>query len=317
MERLPQISIIVPVYKTEAYLEKCVESIVKQTYSNIEIILVDDGSPDTCPAICDKLADTYENVIVYHKQNGGQGSARNYGVEKAHGDFIVFVDSDDYVSADYVQYMWDLKTQTGADIVSCRYMMVDESGRHLEVESEYAVEVVSGMQAFAQTYIYRTKDGFPPYAKLLPKWVTKKYPFPDGYFEDFATSYLYYASVNTVAFGNGALNYFYLQRQGSTLHSGFSEKQLHIFDICDEIVEWMEINCPALRKYGALLYFRQLIHILQSFTLTDSDYEELYNKYHKYFQQNLSAVLCCKAFSLKEKVHYLLLCLPMRFYKIG
>ena len=169
MERLPQISIIVPVYKTEAYLEKCVESIVKQTYSNIEIILVDDGSPDTCPAICDKLADTYENVIVYHKQNGGQGSARNYGVEKAHGDFIVFVDSDDYVSADYVQYMWDLKTQTGADIVSCRYMMVDESGRHLEVESENAVEVVSGMQAFAQTYIYRTKDGFPPYAKLLPK----------------------------------------------------------------------------------------------------------------------------------------------------
>ena len=91
------ISIIVPVYKVEKYLEKCVKSILKQTYTNLEIILVDDGSPDKCGQLCDELAKTDDRIKVFHKENGGLSDARNFGVERANGEYIGFVDSDDYI----------------------------------------------------------------------------------------------------------------------------------------------------------------------------------------------------------------------------
>jgi glycosyltransferase involved in cell wall biosynthesis len=96
----PIFSIIVPVYKVEQYLERCVESLVNQTEKKIEIILVDDGSPDTCPSLCDHYAEQYKNIIVIHKENGGLSDARNEGLKKASGDYVMFVDSDDYVDLD-------------------------------------------------------------------------------------------------------------------------------------------------------------------------------------------------------------------------
>ena len=101
------ITIVVPVYKVEKYLKKCVDSLLCQTYKNIEIILVDDGSPDTCPQLCDEYAQKNSNVVTYHKPNGGLSDARNYGVQKASGDWIVFVDSDDYVESSYVEDLWN------------------------------------------------------------------------------------------------------------------------------------------------------------------------------------------------------------------
>ncbi|MCH5320896.1 MAG: glycosyltransferase, partial [Eubacterium sp.] len=92
-----KVSIIVPVYNVEKYLNRCVESIVKQTYTNLEIILVDDGSPDNCPAMCDAWAERDSRIKVIHKENGGVSSARNIGIDNADGDYISFVDSDDYV----------------------------------------------------------------------------------------------------------------------------------------------------------------------------------------------------------------------------
>lgn len=103
MKRL--ISIIVPVYKVEQYLDRCVESLVRQTYSNIEIILVDDGSPDNCPQMCDRWAEKDNRIIVIHKKNGGLSDARNTGINRARGDYILFVDSDDYIVEDAVEVL--------------------------------------------------------------------------------------------------------------------------------------------------------------------------------------------------------------------
>lgn len=102
---MKKISIIIPVYKVENYLDKCVKSIINQTYKNLEIILVDDGSPDRCPAICDKWAEKDSRIKVIHKQNGGVSSARNCGIDVSTGDYICFVDSDDYLSETYVEDM--------------------------------------------------------------------------------------------------------------------------------------------------------------------------------------------------------------------
>ena len=113
------ISIIVPVYKVEKYLEKCVKSILKQTYTNLEIILVDDGSPDKCGQLCDELAKTDDRIIVFHKENGGLSDARNYGVERANGEYIGFVDSDDYIHECMYKELYEAIKKSGTSIAEC------------------------------------------------------------------------------------------------------------------------------------------------------------------------------------------------------
>ena len=104
----PLISVIIPVYKVEKYLNKCVDSVLNQTYKNLEIILVDDGSPDKCPEICDEYAKKDDRIKIIHKQNGGLSDARNVGIEKSTGEYITFIDSDDYVDSNYIEQLYKL-----------------------------------------------------------------------------------------------------------------------------------------------------------------------------------------------------------------
>lgn len=115
------ISVVVPVFMTEAYLDDCLQSIVNQTYRDLEIILIDDGSPDQCSQICDKWAEKDPRIIVIHKENGGVSSARNAGIERAQGRYIVFIDSDDLLAPLYIEYLYCALCDTGADISECRY----------------------------------------------------------------------------------------------------------------------------------------------------------------------------------------------------
>ena len=103
----PLISVIVPIYNVERYLKACVDSIVNQTYSNLEIILVDDGSPDKCPEICDEYAKRDKRIKVIHQENGGLSAARNAGINVVRGEFLTFIDSDDFVSKNYVELLYD------------------------------------------------------------------------------------------------------------------------------------------------------------------------------------------------------------------
>ncbi len=112
----PLISIIVPVYKVEMYIKKCINSIINQTYKNIEIILVDDGSPDNCGKICDDYSKTDKRIIVVHKDNGGLSDARNRGLIAASGQFITFVDSDDYIELNYIETHYNNLINNNADI---------------------------------------------------------------------------------------------------------------------------------------------------------------------------------------------------------
>ena len=104
----PLISVILPIYNVAQFLPRCIESVCSQTYDNLEIILVDDGSPDDCGDICDKYAEKDNRIVVVHKQNGGLSDARNKGAEIANGEYITFIDSDDYVTDTYVEYLYSL-----------------------------------------------------------------------------------------------------------------------------------------------------------------------------------------------------------------
>lgn len=122
------ISIIVPVYKVEKYLHRCIDSILNQTYKNLEIILVDDGSPDECPQICDGYAKKDRRIKVIHKKNAGVSEARNTGIKEANGDFICFVDSDDYLAKNYVSELISEQLRSGSDVVFCSYFY-DANGK--------------------------------------------------------------------------------------------------------------------------------------------------------------------------------------------
>ena len=137
MDSKSLISVIVPIYNVEKYLERCVDSIVNQTYRNLEIILVDDGSPDNCPKMCDDFAKKDSRIRVVHKKNGGLSDARNSGMKIASGECIVFVDSDDYVDCNMIAKMYDVMLKDDSDVVSCGVKWVDENG---EVISEPTVD---------------------------------------------------------------------------------------------------------------------------------------------------------------------------------
>lgn len=122
------VSIIIPVYKVEKFLKKCIESVLKQTYENIEVILVDDGSPDKCGEICDDYAKLDKRIQVIHKENGGLSSARNYGLDISNGEYIAFVDGDDYIADDFIESLLVEIINTGADLVMCSLVDVDEAG---------------------------------------------------------------------------------------------------------------------------------------------------------------------------------------------
>lgn len=118
---MPQISVIVPVYNVEQYLSRCLDSIINQTYRNFEVILVDDGSPDKCPEICDYYALQDNRIKVIHKENGGLADARNEGIRASSGEFITFIDSDDFVSFRYLEVLLDGITRHNADIIIAKF----------------------------------------------------------------------------------------------------------------------------------------------------------------------------------------------------
>lgn len=311
----PLVSIIVPVYKVEAYLGKCIQSLLAQTYPNLEIILVDDGSPDNCPYMCDEFAKKYDNVVVYHKQNGGLGSARNYGVEKASADWITFVDSDDYVKPEYISYMWNLCKEYQADMVSCNVTPVNEEGKVLIKHCNVSVEQMSGKEAFFSIY-FGGKNGHSSYSKLLRKSISLKCPFPNGYFEDFATTYKWLLLCDNVILADGAENYRYLQRDGSILNSNFNSKHMHAFDICNEISDFVDMHYPEYSKYKSILYQRQVIQMLNKQTMTKSQFEKIYLKYRGLFRKDFFYIVFSNNIDFRIKIYRVLLSVTPKLYLI-
>ena len=138
---MPKISVIVPVYKVEKYINKCVDSILEQSFQDFDLILVDDGSPDGCPAICDDYASRDERITVIHKTNGGLSDARNAGIdwamEHSTSEWLAFVDSDDYLHPDYLMTLYQTALKDGADLVICDFVRVNENGECIEEEHTF------------------------------------------------------------------------------------------------------------------------------------------------------------------------------------
>lgn len=156
------ISVIVPVYKVEKYLDKCVQSIVDQTYENLEIIIIDDSSPDNCPAMCDAWAEKDSRVQVFHIENKGVANSRNFALSKAAGDYIAFADGDDFLEPNMLEILYRNLLVTGADIAVCGYFRQDESGMQIpdsEKSASPRLEAITAEEALRQTALGEYKFG--------------------------------------------------------------------------------------------------------------------------------------------------------------
>lgn len=214
----PLVSIIVPVYRVEAYLSRCIGSLLNQTFTNLEIILVDDGSPDRCPQMCDQFAQNHKCIRVIHKENGGLASARLAGFLEAQGEYILFVDSDDYIHPQMVEKLINAIQRAQAELALCSYYVVNEAGTTAK-RLPYNTECISGRDAVVQDYVcplFGTgRDGIniPGFLwiRLMKRSLIQASFFGSErkfFLEDHYFDLLYADGVNTISVVNEPLYYY-------------------------------------------------------------------------------------------------------------
>lgn len=228
-KNLPLISIIVPIYRVEAYLERCVTSIQQQSYEKIEILLIDDGSDDDCGEMCDIIANNDKRVRVFHQSNKGLSAARNVGIENSNGEYLIFIDSDDYINHDMIKRLYIAIEKYDADIAMCGFDMVYEDGRIEKTvfNSKHRVQLLSGKDATKRLMQNLEPTMIVAWNKLVKSSVWNTMRFPEGkqHEDDFTTYRLFYEAERIVIINEQLYHYF--QRANSIIGSGFSEKSLH------------------------------------------------------------------------------------------
>ena len=249
----PLISVIVPIYKVEEYLNRCVESLVNQTYKNLEIILVDDGSPDNCPEMCDRWAKQDKRIRVIHKKNGGLSDARNAGMRIATGEYIAFVDSDDLVSYSFFEDLLYTSQSTNAELSACEVeSFSDEAEIQLTCDNDKQITVFNAEQALSQLIRGR---GFRAVAwnKLYRASLLTDEHFEFGRLhEDEFFTYRIIDKCKTLSFVDKPL-YKYRQREGSIM-TVKSDKHLDSLDAGYQRLQLFRTKYPALYSYDKVTF---------------------------------------------------------------
>lgn len=247
------ISVIVPIYQVEKYLGSCVESIVSQTYRNLEIILVDDGSPDNCPAICDQWAEKDDRIRVIHKNNGGLSDARNAGLELATGEYIAFVDSDDWINEHYIEYLYEAIRQTDADLAACDISIVLEGKEVQTISRKMPVPVINTPEEALSTLLIGRGYRAVVWNKLYKRKLLCGETFEVGKLhEDEFFSYRIYDKCTKLTYIDLPL-YNYLQREGSIMAT-YSVRHLDSLEAYSRRLILLQRNYPKLYEKDKFIF---------------------------------------------------------------
>jgi len=254
MSEQPLISVIIPVYKTEKFLNRCVESVVNQTYKDLEIILVDDGSPDRCPDICDEWAAKDTRIKVIHKENGGAADAKNVGLDSATGEYIALVDSDDLIVPNMYEDMLELMSKYDADIVDSIIEKTDSTDKISGYKSNRHITLYSAEDALS-VYMDDSTIRQTPVNKLYKKRVIGGIRFPKGkYIDDEYWTYKVIGNAANYVFTD-SVYYYYLQHSESAMGKDYSLNRLDALDALMERVNYMKELFPNLVPKAEKSYF--------------------------------------------------------------
>lgn len=301
---MKKISIIVPVYKVELYLEKCVNSIINQTYKNLEIILVDDGSPDNCGAMCEELAKVDNRIKVIHKENGGLSSARNAGIDIATGEYVAFIDSDDWIESDFVEVLEKLLTENDADFSVCG--MITDYGNAIVKNhiNYYKAFKADKKEIFNQIII---NPDFYGYAcnKLFKKDIICNLRFDETLMscEDLDFCVRLAAKCNSAVYTNEKF-YHYMQHSASmTGETGYSPRKLSVLKAYENILPYYEKYNPENLSIIRKNYLKIAINIKGRMLHNKVKDTEIANRIQKVINENLKLVLSDKKIKLSTKIN--------------
>lgn len=260
------ISVIVPIYNVENYLVKCIESIINQTYSNLEIILVDDGSPDNCHIICDEYAKRDSRIRVIHKKNGGLSDARNAGLDIATGEYIGFVDSDDYISLHFYQRLMNVMEISDSDIVECGIKKFKNTDKIYDIENNKLDFITFNTYEAMEDLILNNILSVTVWNKLYKREIIDKLRFKVGKTnEDDFYTYLAFDNANKISKLDEEL-YYYLQREDSIMGKSYKLNRLDEIEAKYERLKFIEKNYKNLIllakmdvMFGCLYAYQQLL----------------------------------------------------------
>lgn len=290
------VSVIVPVYNVEKYLDKCIRSICNQRYKNIEILIVDDGSTDSSGILADEWQKKDKRIRVIHKENGGLSDARNVGIDNSYGDWITFVDSDDYLSEDAIEVMISVAEADGADIViadAIHVFGVEQAQFNRFTKKKH----YSSEEAICELWYQKS---FLPSAwgKIYKKEIWNDIRFTKGIlYEDIDIMHELFYKAHSICYINAGV-YAYVHRENSITTQDFSKRDLDILKICKKIVDFTNEK-PKKMKRAALAY--SVVGNMRIFleTYDNQQYRKINNNCHEYISDNGYKVLLDKNTRLK------------------
>lgn len=255
------VSVIIPVYNVEKYLDRCICSVVKQTYQNLEIILVNDGSSDKCPEICDAWTKKDDRITVIHQSNCGVSSARNAGLKAATGSFLLQIDSDDYIAPEAVERLVCTANETSSDMVICDFMSGSEENYSFSLKCSEKFEILNSEIAISRIYAdkHSALKYAAPWCKLCKHSLYDGISYPEGkIFEDIYTTHKLLYRCHQIAVLEVPLFYYY-QRPDSIMNAQFSLKKLDYLQALVERVEFFDTH--DLKELESIAY-DDLLHSL-------------------------------------------------------
>lgn len=310
------ISVIVPVYRVEKYLPQCVQSILGQTCPAWELILVDDGSPDRCGEICEQFARQDGRIRVLHKENGGLADARNAGTAVAQGEYITYIDSDDWVAPQLLERLLEQAKITGADVVVCDMAKTDSEEMTFE-NTNAGPKTFTGPQAM-ETMLYQTGFDTSACGKLFHTELCKKNLFPKGHlYEDLFTIYKMLFAAQTVVYLPQVL-YAYRKNPDSIMYRKFDRRNLDELDAADAIEAFVQENCPQFLPAARARKFSSYSQVLRWMKDAESDDAAIKDEQYRiwaFLKEYRVRMLMDRRARTKNRIAAIASFLGMKFYQ--
>lgn len=271
---MPEVSVIVPVYKAEQYLDRCVKSILEQTYQNFELILVDDGSPDNSPSLCDEWAKNDNHIYVIHKENGGASSARNAGLKIAKGRWIAFADSDDWLDRNALKTLYDLANQYNVPM-AIGGMRVVQKYTDASIVMRQNARVLSNADLMSRFFrLNGEPDTHSVWGAIIRRDILDDYSFIEGRMnEDVETCYYLARKCEAAVYTDAPLYNYFKNIEGVT-NSGFGKKKLDLLDIWDIVQKQVEQFTPEYSYACEMNCKRARFTLLTQMSLNGYDHHD-------------------------------------------
>ena len=314
---MPKVSIIIPVFNVENYLERCLKSIINQTFKDIEIIIINDGSTDKSLEICKKFAESDKRIILISQKNKGVSAARNTGINIATGKYLSFVDSDDFITPDMIEFLLTNIEKHDADISSCGmydcYIQNNNKIKKICNKNKNNHGMINSSEALQEIFINGKVSLF-VYDKLYKKKLFDNLRFSENIIYEDAEIMPKIITKSNKIFYSFKPKYYYLRHENSLTSSKFREKDLDIIKVSKKNLEFIKKNHNYALKQAEFRFFWSYLALIDKIIWSDANFDEFENIL-KFVKKNKFSIMSNKYFTLKRKLIFILLLVNINLYK--